>query len=214
MKSPKKKAARKVAKKKSVACPSSASETRELGVRRERFCEFLVSGQSQTDAYLNAGYSCSRNDARKHAARLMTNDGVIRKIEELRRPQTKAALRKKEDNLRFLADIIGTPISQIGPDSPLCAEYSEQRIGGGAQGKLKRGQAASGNETVGPEIIRRTVKKPDPLRAIEIYSKLLGHYEPDRIEVEAGPKTLQSIKERAAQVSSALARRYEPRKES
>ena len=37
---------------------------------------------------------------------------------------------------------------------------------------------------------------------------MLGHFEPDRVEVEAGPKTLLSIRERAAQVASALGKRY------
>ncbi len=139
----------------------------------------------------------------------MTNDDVKRHIATLRQPQTKAALRKKEDNLRYLADVIGTALVNIGPDSPLCVEFSEELIGGGNRGKLRRGKAASGNEITEVPILRRRVKKPCPLRAIEIYSKLLGHFEPDRVEIEAGPKTLLSIKERAAQVSSALIRKYE-----
>jgi hypothetical protein len=138
----------------------------------------------------------------------MTNDDVHARITELRKPQTKAALRKKENNLRFLAEVIETPLSQISPDSPLCVEYVEEFIADGSRGKLKRGNAPSGNKVAGADIIRRRVKKPDPLRAIELYSKLLGHFEPDRTEIDVGPKTLLSIKERAAQLTSALARRY------
>ena len=46
------------------------------------------------------------------------------------------------------------------------------------------------------------------LRAIEIDAKLAGHFEPDRTEIDVGQRTLLSIKERAEQVVSALARRY------
>jgi hypothetical protein len=65
------------------------------------------------------------------------------------------------------------------------------------------------------EILYRIVTDPTMpidarLRAIAEDNKMAGHYEPDRVEVEAGPKTLLSIKERAAQVSAALARRYQP----
>lgn len=56
--------------------------------------------------------------------------------------------------------------------------------------------------------IDSTATRSDRIRAMEVDAKLAGHFEPDRVEVEAGPKTLLSIKERAAQVSSALARRY------
>ena len=161
-----------------------------------------------TEAYIKAGYDVTPNVAKVKGCQLVTKDNVKAKIAELRQPQTKAALRKKDDNLRYLAAVITTPLNEIGPDSPLCVEYTEEVIGGGSRGKLKRGNAPSGNETTGETILRRRIKKPDPLRAIELYSKLLGHFEPDRVELDAGPKVLLSIKERAAEVSSALVSRY------
>ena len=145
---------------------------------------------------------------------MLTNANVKALVSELRKPQTKSALLKKEDLLRFLADVITTPLKEIGPDSRLCVEYTEETISGGNRGQLKRGKASSGNETVGDPLLRRRVKKSDPLRAAEIYSKLLGYYEPDRVEIDAGPKVLFSIKERAAEVSSALVSRYMAKDES
>lgn len=198
----------KPATKKASATKKAPPKPRKLTVRQERFCELVASGKSNTEAWLGAGYEVSREVAAVNAHESLRNPKIEARIAELRKPQTKAALRKKEDNLRFLAEVIGTALSGVGPDSPICTEYTEDFIAGGARGKLKRGNAQSGNEVAGADIIRRRVKKCDPLRAIELYSKLLGHFEPDRLEVEAGPKTLQSIKERAAHVSSALARRY------
>lgn len=140
----------------------TAPKPRKLNQRQERFCEFVVAGESQTEAYLKAGFKVPRGDARKHAARLMTNDGVKARIDELRAPQTRKALLSKDRKREWLRDIIENP----------------------------------GEKT------------QDRLRALELDAKLAGHFEPDRVEVEAGPKTLLSIKERAAEVSSALARRY------
>ena len=135
---------------------------RPLNVRQERFCEFIAAGESQTDAYLKAGFKVSKADARKHAARLMTKDDIKARIAELRKPQTKKALLSRDRKREILAEIA----------------------------------------------IDSTATRSDRIRAMEVDAKLAGHFEPDRVEVEAGPKTLLSIKERAAQVSSALARRY------
>ena len=53
-----------------------------------------------------------------------------------------------------------------------------------------------------------SVKVADKLRAIELHSKLLGHFEHDRMELELGNATLQTIKERAKEVGFTLSRRY------
>lgn len=57
------------------------------------------------------------------------------------------------------------------------------------------------------KIAEGSAKDTDKIRAMEVDAKLAGHFEPDRAEIEIGPKTLLSIKERAALVSSALARK-------
>lgn len=183
--------------------------TKPLNVRQQRFCEFIAAGENQTEAYLKAGFKVDKSVARRNGARLLTNADIKERVSELRKPQTKAALRMKEDNLRFLAEVIATPLSQIGPDSPLCVEYVEEYVSGGSEGKPRRGHATEKKEIASPVIIRRRVKKLDPLRAIELYSKMLGHFEPDRTEIAVPSKTLLNIKERAAQISSVLARRYE-----
>ena len=188
--------------------PAKPKDPTRLNIQQQRFAELVVSGESDVQAYMKATKNPSVANAEKNAWRMRDHEGVKAYIAQLRKPETKAALRKKDDNLRFLAEVIGTALRDIGPDSPLCVEYSEDFIAGGSRGKLKRGDAPSGNEVAGVDVIRRRVKKPDPLRAIELYSRLLGHFEPDRTEIDVGPKTLLSIKERAEQVVSALARRY------
>lgn len=67
--------------------------------------------------------------------------------------------------------------------------------------------------TVLAKIIRspfdsQEVKISDILRAIEVHSKMLGHFEPDRTELQVGNPTLQTIKERAKEVGYTLSLRY------
>jgi hypothetical protein len=61
------------------------------------------------------------------------------------------------------------------------------------------------------EILRDIAENPDVstmarIRAVEIDAKLAGHFAPERVEVETGPRILDSIRERAATVASALDR--------
>jgi phage terminase small subunit len=44
------------------------------------------------------------------------------------------------------------------------------------------------------------------IRAIEVDSKLAGHYEADRLEVDNGPRTLDAVRERAKSMASAMSR--------
>ena len=179
-------------------------KNKALSIRIERFCELVVSGENQTDAWINAGHKVSRAAARAAASRALTRGNVKTRIAELRAPQTAAALLTKDEKRRYLAELLRTPIGQITPDSVLCTEFVTIQVAGGNRGKLRRGNASSGNETEGVPVIQTRVKMADKLRAIELDSKLAGHFEPDRIEVEAGSKTLDVIAARAKKVGSIL----------
>jgi hypothetical protein len=181
---------------------------RALTVRQQRFAEFVAAGMPAIKAYSKAGYSQDRKIAEAHASRLVENGGVAALIAKLREPQTKAAKFTKEEKLAYLAAICRTSIGEIGPDSPLCQEFTEERIGGGRRGKLRKGSSDSGNEVEGPPRFQVRAKMADKLRALELHSKLVGDFEPDRVEVETGPSTLASIEERAKSVVSALSRAW------
>lgn len=156
------------------------------------------------DAWINAGHNVSRNVARSAANRALTNVAVISRIAQLRAPQTKEALMGKEEKLAYLAKLVRTPVGEIGPDSPFCQEYTEDRIAGGSHGKLRRGTAASGNETESEIIIRAKTKMPDKLRAIELHSKLSGDFAPEQLVVGTIQNNLASLQERAKAVRSGL----------
>jgi len=56
-----------------------------------------------------------------------------------------------------------------------------------------------------------TATRSDRIRAIEVDAKLAGHFEPDRMAVETGPSTLESIRERARNVASLMSLAYKVR---
>lgn len=198
--------------KKKTAAPKTPKKAgkpavkRALNIRQQRFAEFVVSGMSDVQAYIAAGYTKSQACAETNAWRLRDHEGVEALIARLRAPQTKAAVLTKEEKLAFLAQIIRTPIGQVGPDSPLCQEYSEDQIGGGNRGTLKRGNKPSGNEIIEAPIIRRKTKMADKLRAMDLHSKLAGDFAPEQMVVETGPKTLEAVRERAKLLASPMSR--------
>jgi len=66
------------------------------------------------------------------------------------------------------------------------------------------------------ELLRQIAERQDApldarIRAMAEDSRMAGHYEPDRTEIDVGPRTLQSIRERAAKVGYALASQYSPK---
>lgn len=181
------------------------SKKRELNIRQQRFAELVAGGMPAMRAYVEAGYSDRDGNAESHACRLVEHGGVKALIAKLRQPQTKAATLSKEEKLAFLAAIVRTPIGEIGPDSPLCAEFVEESVAdGSARGRLRRGNQESGNEVSLPPVRRIRVKTQDKLKALELHSKLVGDFEPDQHVIETGPKTLESILERARRVASLM----------
>lgn len=64
---------------------------RPLNTRQQRFCDFVLSGENQTDAYIHAGFTQDRESAKKHASRLMQHPKVIAYVTKVRKEATKQA---------------------------------------------------------------------------------------------------------------------------
>jgi phage terminase small subunit len=64
----------------------------DLSEQQERFCQFVIQGFTQTEAYKRAGYK-SKDDhaAAANASRLIANDRVAQRIAELRAPVAERA---------------------------------------------------------------------------------------------------------------------------
>ncbi len=77
----------------------------ELTPLQERFKNNILKGMNQTDAYLAAGYKCTRSAARRNAARLMTNADILTAIIAGQKRAADAAEITQERILREYAKI-------------------------------------------------------------------------------------------------------------
>jgi hypothetical protein len=161
-----------------------------------RFAEFYLESLNGRESARRAGYNGTNASLDTIASRLLREVKVIDYMQKLRAPEVKAALLSIDEKRQFLANALRTPIGQIGPDSVLCREYTRIEIAGGAsRGKLKRGNAPSGNEVNGEAVVQIRVKGLDPLKVIDLDSRLAGHFAADKIELDTGPVTLAAIEE-------------------
>ena len=71
----------------------------ELSEQQERFCRAIVKGLNQRDAYKEAGYKSGSDAATDaNASRLISNDKIVARIAELRKP----AVKRTEVTLEWL----------------------------------------------------------------------------------------------------------------
>lgn len=81
---------------------------RKLTNLQQRFVNNILKGMNQTDAYLEAGYKCTRSAARRAAARLLTNVDIKNGIEKAQKKASDAAevtqerILREEKRLAFL----------------------------------------------------------------------------------------------------------------
>ncbi len=74
---------------------------RGLTAQQKMFAYNILEGMNQTDAYLSAGYKCTRSAARRNAARLMTNVDIQDAIEKV---QGRAAEKAEISQQRILEE--------------------------------------------------------------------------------------------------------------
>lgn len=77
-----------------------------LTTRVKRFCEFVASGMSGTESWIEAGHKCNRDAANAAASRALARVNVQDYLNTLRKTQTKRALLSKDDKREILRDII------------------------------------------------------------------------------------------------------------
>lgn len=107
----------------------------------------------------------------------------MRELQEASANDTVMTLQELKE---FLTAAKRTSIEDIGPDHPLCQEYTVDQVGGGTRGKLKRGQADEGNEVETPEVHRIKTKAVCKIKAVDMLAKLQGWYAPKKVEIEGG----------------------------
>jgi phage terminase small subunit len=101
--------------------------SRSLNIRQQRFCEFIAAGESQTDAYLKAGWNVPRTTARFHAARLITKDNIEARIAQLRSPEQVENRLTRDRKLKLLMQIVENPTASLDARLRAMAEDSKMQ---------------------------------------------------------------------------------------
>ena len=178
--------------------------------RHEKFAQLYTKEPNASKAYRDAGFKATGNGAEVNASKLLRLAKVARRIDFLRSKTEKKLEISREALAKHLWDAIKTPISEINHTSPLAQEYTEEIIGGGDRGKLKRGKHQSGNETTGEIVTRRRVKSMGKVESARLLCEMMGWKEAENIIVDDGPNRIASAKERAMSIASPLNRFAQP----
>jgi len=91
-----------------------------LTYKQEKFCQSIVGGMTQSDAYRQA-YSTENKAVKtvhETASRLMTDSKVVARLEELRAPAVKKAQRSYEQWLRQVEEGAFVPPEQLEVKTP------------------------------------------------------------------------------------------------
>jgi hypothetical protein len=134
--------------------------------RHDRFAQLVASGKfSHSEAFRQAGYA--ENGAKENASRLMTNDNVSARIEELRARNAEKCQLSRDQAVQYLVEILKTPIGEVNVDHRLCQSYD----------------AKSGK-----------VELPSKLGAMQLLAKMCGWLEPEKHEVGANSELTELLK--------------------
>jgi len=173
--------------------------TDKLNARQRRFCINLANGMSQSDAWVNAGYSanptigtpsdCAGRLLRVNVAVKAYFDYLCKRHEEISLSKSAETVLSATEKRAILANIARAELAEFIDD----------------QGKpvLKRGKAAKAlkefylkerTDRNGNPVRTSSIKLIDPIEAIREDNKMAGHYAPSKhmvaqkIIVEMAPK--------------------------
>ena len=98
-------------------------------VKHEKFAQLCATGLSRAEAYRRvAGVRAGKNsDA--NSDDWLNARGVRQRIQELQEQSAKKSELSREEALKWLTDLIQTPIGSVGKDSPLVQAYEEDSEG-------------------------------------------------------------------------------------
>lgn len=125
--------------------------------RHQRFADLWLRGKGLAEAYMEAGFKCSKKSARAAAARLKKQPDVSAYIAAIQTEAKDETLMTVIEYRRFFARIKRTPITKLDPhqeqDADLIKSFSESATESGTSLRIE---------------------KLDPLKAIEMDMRLSG----------------------------------------
>ena len=151
--------------------------------RHELFAQAVASGKSASEAYRQSGGNGENADV--HAARLMVNDSICKRVAALKEAQSQKSELSRDRLRELLAEVILTPAGRVDGKSRLCRSYK-----------------------VTAEV--REIRMPDKLAAAAQLAKLCGWHQPPDLggsddELTLLPFGLQGIGHSWRKTKSALA---------
>lgn len=168
--------------------------------RHENFCLNLVSGMSQTEAYIKAGYS--PRGANGEASKLISNHIISARIRELQKASESSKIISVQKRKERLTEIIEAshPDFHDAEGRPVSLTHDTPNVGAVADVTQEYDSGAE-------RMVTTKVKLHDPMKAMDILNKMGGDYPPNKIEVtgqDGGPIRVEDVRER---LLSAISRR-------
>lgn len=143
----------------------------KLNPKQEKFCQLYATTGHATQSYLGAGYAANQKPrvAEANASRLLSKASIQKRLAELRNEVAKESLLTRSDIIKYLCEVITTPINAVDGDSRLTQELQH-----GMEGmKLKM------------------VGKMD---AIKELNRMMGNYEPEKVELNVEGELLSMLR--------------------
>lgn len=125
--------------------------------KHQRFADEFIKGSSLVDAYLAAGFKCTRTSALQNAKRLRKRPDIDAYITSLQRAAADETTLSLLEKRRFLARVVRIPLAKLDAEDP---EHMH--------GDLVKSFALNESE----KSTSRRIEKLDPLKAIELDNKL------------------------------------------
>lgn len=146
----------------------AATKDNRLTAKQRNWCRLVVQGESDTSAYVQA-YGASQKAAERNAHRLREHEGVMKELKRLQEKADDEAIMTRRERRRWLSDVIRTPLEGLDETSNLVVEVTEDTL--------------RGSESVEDGLVRKKIKKADPLRAMHTLNQMDGEYAPTQSEI-------------------------------
>lgn len=127
--------------------------------RHQRFADLMLAGKSMVEAYLTAGFRCTRQAAKTGATKIRKRPDVVAYMHAIQERAADDSCLSVMEKRRFLARIVRTPLMSIDPNDP-------NHKDGDLILKYKRTESETGSH--------QEIVKLDPLKAIAEDNKLSG----------------------------------------
>jgi phage terminase small subunit len=132
---------------------------RPINDRMRRFCELVVAGVAGGRAYERAGYTARGDAADQNASQLLRKPKVADYLKTLRTAASVKAAFSRDDLVKYLVEVVTTPVSEVGEASRLAQSLKVDDTG-------------------------MTVQMPNKLAAAKQLAEILGWNKPQEVKVE------------------------------